>query len=194
MKDASSTPSFPIPNCQRASRPDLTVARACCIVDDNFTSSERHGHRPTEKSSVAVVRFRSNSKVSPAMDSQSRRRLDIASSSGGIFGAGDARRDRDSLRRVEFFLECECFWGGEPVWERGLFWDGEPPCEPFSTNSFSQTPARSAPRPPGINISSSVIGREGEPPCEPVSTNSFSQTPARSAPRPPGIGISAPVI
>ena len=141
--------------CQRASRPDLTVARARCMVDDDFTSSERHGHRPIEKSSVPVGSLRS--KFSPRIYSSSRRLLDIASSSGGIFGAGDARCDRDAFRRVELFLECECFLGGEPVWERGLFWDGEPPYEPFSTNSFSQTPARSAPRPAGIDISTSVI-------------------------------------
>ena len=74
------------------------------------------------------------------MYSQSSRRLDIASSSGGLFGAGEARCDRETVRAVEFFLECECFWGGEPVWERGLFWDGEllregePPCEPSSSS------------------------------------------------------------
>ncbi len=91
--------------CQRASRPDLTVARARCIVDDDFTSSERHGHRPIEKSRVAEVRFRSNSKVSPAIYSQRRRRADIASSSGGLFSAGEARCERDAIRRIEFFLE-----------------------------------------------------------------------------------------
>ena len=118
--------------CQRASRPDLTVARAHCIVDDNFTSSERHGHRPTEKSRVAVgsLRSNSNSKDSPAIDSQSRRRADIASSSGGIFGAGEARCDRDTFRRAEFFLEGECFWGGELFRGGEFFWGGEPPCEP----------------------------------------------------------------
>ena len=122
--------------CQRASRPDLTVARARCIVDDNFTSSERHGHRPIEKSSVPVgsLRSNSNSKVSPAIDSQSRRRADIASSSGGIFGDGEARCDRDTFRRAEFFLEVEFFLGGELFRGVEFFKEGEPPCEPLSTD------------------------------------------------------------
>ena len=46
--------------------------------------------------------------------------------------------------------------------------EGEPPCEPFSMNSFSQMPALSAARPPGKRIPRLVILREGEPPCEPV--------------------------
>ncbi len=74
------------------------------------------------------MRFRSNSKDSPAINSQSRRRVDIASRSGGIFGIGDACCDRKPFRAVDFFLEVEFFREGE------LLWEGEPSCEPFSMN------------------------------------------------------------
>ena len=95
--------------CQRASRPDLTVAQACCIIDDNFTSSERHGYGPIEKSSVADKGLRS--KVWPRIYSSSRCRLDIASNSGGIFGAGSVGAIEPHFVRLNASWKSNASWG-----------------------------------------------------------------------------------
>ena len=82
---------------------------------------------------------------------------------------------RQGLRPVDEF--------GENPSSRAIFREGEPPCEPFFTNSNRQSSAQSAHHDPEESISGRAILREGEPPCEPLFTNTNPQSSSRSAPR-----------
>jgi hypothetical protein len=87
------------------------------------------------------------------------------------------RERRQGLRPVDEF--------GENPSGRSIFREGEPPCEPDLNQDHIKTPARSAPRPSGIDMPAPVIFLKGEPPCEPDFNHDHTKTPARSAPRPP---------
>ncbi len=66
------------------------------------------------------------------------------------------------MSRHVFIFEVEPVWEGELVWDGELVWEGEPPGEPSFICLYCLTAARSAPRPPGLDISWPVIWLYGE--------------------------------